>query len=48
MYMYYFLGYQLENRDDLSEAQKDARATNTYLLALGSVAFWFCSKSRLG
>ena len=37
MYMYYFLGFLLEARDDLSEAQKHARAMNTYLLALGQI-----------
>ena len=36
MYFYYFLGYQLEGRDDLTEAQKDIRAMNTYCLALGN------------
>ena len=35
MYFYYFLGWELEGRDDLSQAQKDARAQNTYCLALG-------------
>ena len=35
MYFYYFLGYQLEAREDLTRAQKDARAMNTYCLALG-------------
>ena len=35
MYFYYFLGWELEARDDLSRAQKDARAENTYCLALG-------------
>ena len=40
MYMYYFLGYQLEANDHLSEAQKKLRARNTFLLALdGDVDF---------
>ena len=37
MYMYYFLGFQLEANDTLDSAQKDARARNTYLLALGAI-----------
>ena len=37
MYFYYFLGWELEARDDLSRAQKDARAENTYCLALGKI-----------
>ena len=43
MYFYYFLGYQLEARDDLSQAQKDARAMNTYCLALGKKHFNRCT-----
>ena len=39
MYFYYFLGYQLEAREDLSNAQKEARAENTYCLALGYTLF---------
>ena len=37
MYFYYFLGHCLEARDDLTRAQKDARAMNTYCLALGNI-----------
>ena len=43
MYFYYFLGWELEARDDLSRAQKDARAENTYCLALGK--HYSCCKS---
>jgi hypothetical protein len=44
MYFYYFLGYQLEaGKDeagnDLSTAQKDERAMNTYCLALGYLSY---------
>ena len=40
MYMYYFLGYQLDSNHKLTEAQKKLRARNTYLLALdGDVDF---------
>ena len=40
MYMYYFLGYQLEANDNLTTAQKELRARNTFLLALdGDVDF---------
>ena len=39
MYFYYFLDYQLEAREDLSLAQKEARAENTYCLALGYTLF---------
>eukprot|EP00095_Tigriopus_kingsejongensis_P011454 maker-scaffold271_size230452-snap-gene-0.8 protein:Tk11454 transcript:maker-scaffold271_size230452-snap-gene-0.8-mRNA-1 annotation:"isoform b" len=40
MYMYYFLGYELMDNPNLTEAQKDVRAYNTYLLALdGDVDF---------
>lgn len=39
MYFYYFLGYELEAREDLTRAQKDARAENTYCLALGNNLF---------
>ena len=40
MYMYYFLGYQLENNEKLTQAQRELRARNTYLLALdGDVDF---------
>ena len=40
MYMYYFLGHRLIDNDSLTEATKDARARNTYLLALdGDVDF---------
>lgn len=40
MYMYYFLGHQLMDNPKLTEAQKDSRARNTYLLALdGDVDF---------
>ena len=40
MYMYYFLGYQLQDNERLSAKQKDIRAQNTYLLALdGDVDF---------
>ena len=45
MYMYYFLGFQLEANDELSEAQKDARARNTYLLALGKIKYIFVNTS---
>ena len=37
MYFYYFLGWELEARDDLSRAQKDKRAENTFCLALGKI-----------
>ena len=37
MYFYYFLGCKLEARDDLSRAQKDKRAENTFCLALGKI-----------
>ena len=40
MYMYYFLGYQLEANEKLTQAQKELRARNTFLLALdGDVDF---------
>ena len=40
MYMYYFLGHQLSDNKNLTEAQKKLRARNTYLLALdGDVDF---------
>lgn len=40
MYMYYFLGYELAANDRLTEAQKELRARNTFLLALdGDVDF---------
>ena len=40
MYMYYFLGFQLAANDNLTEAQKELRARNTFLLALdGDVDF---------
>ena len=40
MYMYYFLGFQLDANPELTEAQKKLRAKNTYLLALdGDVDF---------
>ena len=39
MYFYYFLGWELEARDDLSRAQKDKRAENTFCLALGDILF---------
>ena len=44
MYFYYFLGYQLEAGTDeagkeLSRAQKDERAMNTYCLALGCSSY---------
>ena len=46
MYFYYFLGWELEARDDLSRAQKDKRAENTFCLALGKILHkqkkWFC------
>ena len=34
MYMYYFLGYQIAERTDLSEQQKEYRARRTFCLAL--------------
>ena len=40
MYFYYFLGYQLEARDDLTREQKETRAMNTYCLALGNLDFY--------
>ena len=40
MYMYYFLGHQLMDNPDLTDAQKEVRAENTFLLALdGDVDF---------
>ena len=41
MYMYYFLGYQLEDDPSLrTEKEKEQRANNTFLLALdGDVDF---------
>ena len=41
MYMYYFLGYQLEDDPSLrTEKEKEHRANNTFLLALdGDVDF---------
>ena len=39
MYFYYFLGWELEARDDLSRAQKDKRAENTFCLALGKILY---------
>jgi chitin synthase len=40
MYMYYFLGYRLEANSSLTQAQKELRARNTFLLALdGDVDF---------
>ena len=40
MYMYYFLGHQLMDNDQLTDAQKEVRAENTFLLALdGDVDF---------
>ena len=40
MYMYYFLGYQISANNSLTEAQKELRARNTFLLALdGDVDF---------
>lgn len=40
MYMYYFLGFQLMDNPKLTDAQKEVRAENTFLLALdGDVDF---------
>ena len=40
MYMYYFLGYQIADRADLTEDQKEYRARRTFCLALdGDVDF---------
>ena len=40
MYMYYLLGYLLVDNPKLSEERKEARAENTYLLALdGDIDF---------
>ena len=40
MYMNYFLGYQISANNSLTEAQKELRARNTFLLALdGDVDF---------
>merc|ERR1712079_194967 len=40
MYMYYFLGYQIADRVDLTEDQKEYRARRTFCLALdGDVDF---------
>jgi chitin synthase len=40
MYMYFFLGYQIDSNEKLTDAQKKMRARNTYLLALdGDVDF---------
>ena len=40
MYMYFFLGYQIDSNEKLTVAQKKMRAKNTYLLALdGDVDF---------
>ena len=40
MYMYYFLGYQLQGNTELTEERKKIRAMNTFLLALdGDVDF---------
>ena len=40
MYMYYFLGYQLQGNTELTEERKKVRAMNTFLLALdGDVDF---------
>ena len=41
MYFYYFLGYQLEARDDLTREQKETRAMNTYCLALGNLPNYY-------
>ena len=43
MYMYYLLGYLLVDNPKLSEERKEARAENTYLLALdGDIDFQVC------
>ena len=47
MYFYYFLGYQLEAREDLTRAQKDARAMNTYCLALGNFYKWLNNNRKV-
>ena len=40
MYMYYFLGYQLMEKKELTSASKEIRSENTFLLALdGDVDF---------
>ena len=40
MYMYFFLGHQIDSNEKLTAAQKKMRARNTYLLALdGDVDF---------
>ncbi len=40
MYMYYFLGHKIEDNAALTQAQKELRARNTFLLALdGDVDF---------
>ena len=40
MYMYYFLGYQLQELELTDKKRKSTRAQNTYLLALdGDVDF---------
>ena len=41
MYMYYFLGYQIAERTDLTEQQKEFRARRTFCLALDGDGKYF-------